>query len=319
MHIAWYLVILFNPNHEPFNPFEPRNPLKPTTELYYKYAGVITSVVNSYAWDCPKDIQDEMMLQAELVFCEACLSYDPDHPSKASFETWLRNQLKSITCVIRKASKGPSLLKNCNASAVTVNMLAQNISREEDEDEDPVDISDVTPNWVLEDYSAKLLNGVDHCEFPEEMHPYIKALQGDSLRIFQDFCRGKFNLKPQKFMTVAKRKAREVLNPTRLYRRLYMQEGWSLERVRNAWRGLRGVFNAYNKGTFPMLVCDPKFRPADVASEITKSNNPRYINFAKRHKISYWNYKALVKRGIIPELAKGEENLDLSIYAATAC
>ena len=290
--------------------------MKPTEELYYKYAGVLTSVVNSYAWDCPKDIQEEMMLQAELVFCEACLSYDPDHPSKASFETWLRQQLKSITSVLRKASRGPSMVKNGNQSAVPVSMLAQNISREESEDDDdPVDISDVASNWYLDDYSKSLYNGEDLCEFPEEMHPYIKALKGDSLRIFQDYCRGKFNSKPQKFMTVAKRKAREVLNPVRLYRRLYINEGWSLERVRNAWRGLRGVFYAYNKGTLPMLISDPSFQP----EEITKSNNPRYINFAKRHKISYWNYRSLVKRGIIPELTKGDESLDLSLYAATAC
>ena len=291
--------------------------MKPTTELYYKYAGVITSVVNSYAWNCPKYIKDELQLQAELVFCEACLSYDPNHPSKASFETWLRNQLKSITRVISKAAHGPSLVKDGGQSVMTINMLARNISRKKDED--PLDISDTASKWYLNDYSDNLLKGLGDSEYPEEIYPYIKALNEDALQIFQDFCKGKFMLTPQKFMTIAKRKAREVLNPTRLYRRLYMQEGWSLERVRKAWKDLCSVISSYRMGTLPSHVYTSGSRTSNGPSETAKCTNRRYNDFEKRHKISYGSYRSLVKRGIIPKLSKGDKDLDLSIYAATSC
>lgn len=292
--------------------------MQPTEELYYKYAGVITSVVNKYARKCP-DVEEELFLQAQLVFCQACLSYDPNHPSKASFETWLRNQLKSITSVINKATHGPSLLKSTNASAVTVSMLAQNISREEDED--PTDISDVATKWFIEEYGDNLSNGTNNGDYPSEMKPYIEALTGDSLRVFQDFCKGKFELKPQKFMTIAKRRAREVLNPIRLYRRLYRKEGWSLERVRNAWRGLRGIFSSYTSGKLPVMFCNPKFAQARP-----KKRQPRkesrcsnwYFGFEKQHGITYGTYRSLVKRGIIPRLGKDDNDTDLSMYAVPA-
>ena len=84
--------------------------MKPTDELYYKYADVITSVVNRYADQCP-ELEDDLFLQAQLLFCQACLTYDPNHPSKASFETWLRNKLRDVTAIIKKHTRGPSLIK----------------------------------------------------------------------------------------------------------------------------------------------------------------------------------------------------------------
>lgn len=313
--------------------------MKPTNALYYRYAGVITSVVNHYAIDCPS-VRDELLLEAQLVFCQACLTYDPNHESGASFETWLRQKLQAITYIIKKATRGPNMIKlpktkePVNNSVVTVSMLAQNISKLDDED--PVDISDASPNWYLEEYGKKNDLGTEIGEFPMEMQPYIESLKGDSLRIFQDFCRGRFNLKPQKFMTIAKKKAREVLNPNRLHRRVYMHEGWSLERVKVAWKGLSSVFRNYINGQLPCMVISKEWQkdvvkpvcnePAVVQQEEIVTKQPRkesrssvwYFGFEKRHGITYGMYRNLVKRGVIPRLKKGEDNLNLSYYRVMA-
>ena len=39
----------------------------------------------------------------------------------------------------------------------------------------------------------------------------------------------------------------------KMYRRKYMAMGWSLERVKNAWKGLRGMFRNYLKGKLPSM------------------------------------------------------------------
>lgn len=339
--------------------------MKPTDALYYKYADVITSVVNAYAWNCPKDIQDELLLEAQLVFCKACLTYDPDHESGASFETWLRQKLQAITGIIKGAVRGPTMVKvpktkeRVNNSVITVSMLAQNISKLEDED--PVEISDAAPNWYLEEYGKQSDLGTYSGEFPKEMAVYIQSLKGDSLQIFQDFCMGRFSLKPQKFLTIAKKRAREVLNPNRLYRRVYMQEGWSLDRVKQAWKELSSVFKCYMTGQLPSVlttlpqgmpekelvkVADPSENiiaespeepsvineaveePIEGApAEIETIRQPRkesrcsvwYYGFEKRHGITYGIYRNLVRKGIIPRLKKGEDNLDLSMYRLGAC
>lgn len=299
--------------------------MQPTDELYYKYAGVLTSVAYQYARECPKEVQkyvrDEMFLQAQLVFCEACLSYNPDHPSGASFETWLRNQLQSITSIKNKAKRGPNLLKSCNTPLVQMQTIENVVSQSKDEDNDKTDISDFTASWYIEEYGNNLSNGTDKMEFPSEMLPYIKALQGDSLRIFQDFCRRRFDLTPPNNLTRAKIRAREHLNPMRLYRRVYMKEGWSLERVRNAWRGLRGIIRSYMTGKLPASVCSSQFAPMPKQSKVRKESRSStwYFHFEERHGITYGLYRSLKNKGIIPPLDKKKDQyLDLSMYAAMA-
>lgn len=299
--------------------------MQPTEELYYKYAGVLTSVVNKYAYGCPKEVQDyvqdELFLQAQLVFCQACLSYDPNHPSGASFETWLRNQLKSITAIKNKAKHGPNLLKSCSTPLVQMQTIKDVVAKSRDEDDDKTDISDFTESWYLENYEQNLSNGTENMEFPEDMIPYIKALRGDSLRIFQDFCRRRFDLTPPNNLTRAKIRAREYLNPIRLYRRVYMHEGWTLDRVRNAWRGLRGIFRNYMTGKLPASICDPKFNPVPKKSRARKESRSStwYFHFEERHGITYGLYRSLKNRGIIPPLdKKTDQYLDLSMYSAMA-
>lgn len=227
--------------------------MQPTDELYYKYAGVIDSVVHYYSRKCP-DLADELFLQAQYVFCTACLSYDPNHAKGASFETWLRRQLQSITHVITKASKGPSTVKGVDKSAVTWSAVEESHYSQCHDDVDAMeDLADIASQDYVKGYGANLENE-KNLGYPPEMIPYIEALTGDALQIFNDYCQGKFELAMPFNMTLEKQKAREVLNPTRLHRRLYSKEGWSLDRVRKAWDVLTRTFDNYRKGKIPVAI-----------------------------------------------------------------
>lgn len=283
--------------------------MQPTDALYYKYAGVIDSVVNNYAHKCP-DIKDDLYLQAQLVFCQACLSYDPNHPSHASFETWLRRQLESITALIKKAASGPSLIKGTNMSAIPMAMIE--VAYNTENEEDYVDISNIANLEYVHDYGVNL-ETMHNSDYPPEMQPYIDALSGDSLKIFQDFCAGKFDLAAPKFKTIAKQKADACLNPIRIYRRVYIHEGWSLDRVKEAWKTLHSVISNYRRGKLPS-----KIYTKDTSSVNTPMDNKRkkwMESFKDRHKISYNEYRSLRKRGLIPTINKNMDvNVDLSNY-----
>lgn len=224
--------------------------MQPTDELYYKYAGVIDSCVRYYSRKCP-DLADELFLQAQYVFCTACLSYDPSHSKGASFETWLRRQLQSITHVITKASRGPSMVVDVDKSAVTWSVLEESRRSLHHDDVDGMeDLADVASQEYVKEYGANLENE-ENLGYPPEMIPYVKALTGDALQIFNDYCQGKFELGVPFNMPLERQRAREILNPNRLHRRLYSKEGWSLDRVRKAWNNLTQVFYNYRNGKIP--------------------------------------------------------------------
>lgn len=251
--------------------------MQPTDELYYKYAGVISSVAYHYAQSCPS-LADDLLLQAQYIFCKACLSYDEDHDSGASFETWLRNQLQSLSNMIDREIHGPSYLKHgkyktgkfkdgkeiesniptpfakeCDAIFRVKNRVASGSS-------DKIDYMDsltgLATDWYVHEYTKKMgasTSDLSYDEYPPELKPYIQGLTGDALTMFHDYCDGCFAAPPWKNITRAKQKNREILNPMKMYRRKYMAMGWSLERVKNAWKGLRGMFRNYLKGKLPSM------------------------------------------------------------------
>ena len=246
--------------------------MKPTDELYYRYAGVISSVAYKYAQKCPA-IADDLLLQARYIFCKACLSYKEDHNSGASFETWLRNQLQALSNMIDKEVHGPSFVKQGTMKTGkfkdgkeveskvltpvykegTAILKAKSIG-------DKVDctdiLTDMASNWYLSDYNENLSasdGGNEYDEFPPELLPYIKGLTGDAYTLFQDFCAGCFDPPPQRNITKAKQKTREILNPLKMYRRKYMDMGWSLDRVKYAWKGLHGMLRNYMVGKLPCM------------------------------------------------------------------
>lgn len=281
--------------------------------LYYQYAGVIDSVVERYAEKCP-ECRDDLRFEAIAVFWEACRTYDPNHASGASFKTWLVNQLRSITSVLKKGARGPTRLKGVQGmSVIPVRRLAQNFTRNPKDDiRDPVGLSDASEKWYLQEYGSQLVNGEETDGFPPEMQAYINALKGDSLKIFKDFCEGRFDSVQQtQYMSRKRIRKLETLNPVKIYRRLYRQEGWSLERVRNAWRGLSGVFASYMSATVPSMVCDPKF----IHKPKKKTKCRKWLDsFKERHGITYGVYRNLVQKGVIPRLAKDDVSMDLSVY-----
>lgn len=277
--------------------------MQPTDELYYKYAGVIDSVVHYYSRKCP-DLADELFLQAQYVFCTACLSYDPNHAKGASFETWLRRQLQSITHVITKASKGPSTVEDVTKSAVTWSVLEESRNNHHNDDLEALeDLADVASQEYVKEYGANLENE-ENLGYPPEMIPYIKALTGDALQIFNDYCQGKFELGVPFNMPLERQKAREVLNPNRLHRRLYSKEGWSLDRVRTAWLNLTNVFNNYRTGKIPAMVNLVK------ASNTTKSSG-WLDRFKEKHNMPYSAYRNKVKRGLLPIPDGSNEQVEL--------
>lgn len=224
--------------------------MKATDELYLKYAGVITAVVNHYSRDFP-DLEDELYLQAGLIFCQACEAFKPEHPSGASFDTFLRHKLHSLTWLIDKALHGPSLLES--RGKAPVRMMAD---CDQDEDATVGDPScaayqghtkGVRP-YMLADYSKQLETSG---EYPQELLPYLEALQGDALQVFKDFTEGYFKIKPDPSRSREFNRAKEYLTPMKIYRRRYLKLGWSLERTRRAFNGIQGMLKLYMQGRLP--------------------------------------------------------------------
>lgn len=223
--------------------------MKATDELYFKYAGVITAVVNHYSRDFP-DLEDELYLQAGLIFCQACEAFKPEHPSGASFDTFLRHKLHSLTWLIDKALHGPSLLESRGKAPVRVATVC-----DQDEDAAVGDpscgtfalIQGIMPDTLV-DYSRQLeASG----EYPQELLPYLEALQGDALQVFKDFTEGYFKIKPDPSRSREFNRAKEYLTPMKIYCRRYLKLGWSLERTRKAFNGIQGMLKLYMQGRLP--------------------------------------------------------------------
>lgn len=213
--------------------------MTPTNDLYYKYAGIITSVVNRYATYCP-DLRDDLYGEALLVFCDACKSYDPNHTSKAAFSTWLYRQLQSISRVMDKAINGP--VPEAHLHCPSADIPFQDA------------LSVVAPAHSLDTYTDSLQQYTSS-DFPSDMHKYLDTLRGDSFTIFQDFINGRLDSAPDKYGTISLERKRQktYLNPTKLYIRRYKRLGWSIDRVRNAWLDVSRVVSSYINGTHPSL------------------------------------------------------------------
>lgn len=310
--------------------------MKPTEELYYKYAGVISSVVDKYAYQCP-DLADDLLLQAQLLFCQACVTYDPDHPSKATFETWLRNKLQDVSALVKKATRGPCLIKiekvkkpaakknkawarkainpACSDdNNLTPIQIMRDISEstERQPDDDPIDISDVTCGYILEDYSKKLSDGTEEGhDYPKAMLPYIRSLRGDALQVFKDFCEGRLDREPVKHLSLARQRSRGILTASHIYNKFYKEKGWSRSRVENAWRGLRGMLKNYVDGKLPTVINNPSLRKNKVPRNESRWDK-MCRTFEEHHSISYNAYKVLCRKGLLHTSASLDENADLS-------
>lgn len=213
--------------------------MQPTDALYKKYAHVITAVVSRYTWQYP-DLADDLYLQAGLVFCQACLTYDEEHPSHASFKTWLENKLHSITDMIDKWSNGPTTLKSRGSTPC---QLQEPVDSHEDGGSTP--INGIYPAaGFLGSYSRGLVD-FNHGAYPDRMQATVDSLEGDSLQIFQDWCAGLLDKSKNSSGVKKRRDERKTLNPMRIYRRRYMAMGWTFERTRKAWGEFSQAFMPY--------------------------------------------------------------------------
>lgn len=219
--------------------------MKPTNELYFQYAHTIDAVVGKYARQYP-DLADDLYLQAGLVFCHACESYDPNHPSGAGFGTWLSRCLQSLTELVDKAIHGPNTCIHGGPAPVRSFIL-------EGQEEDLCDpsagaFSAAIASGFVDEYSGNL--GVND-EYPPELRPYLDALKGDALRVFHDFANGVFAIKPDPSKNRAYNRAKEYLNPKKIYMRHYIKLGWSMARTRKAFEGLKNMLELYRQDKLP--------------------------------------------------------------------
>ena len=227
--------------------------MQPTDELYYKYSRVISSVVYHYAFNFP-NLTDELYLQANYVFCKACLSYDPENPEGASFETWLRRQLQSIVGVCRKAMSGPTDTRTGSYPPLPESQFIP------DEDGSIPDISNVASKTSVAGYSASLTL---EQEVDTAMDPYLSALTPDAYRVFEDFLDGSLSLKDtdskdgKVTYSRAMRLKRALLDPKKIYNRHYRDLGWSIDRVTKAFNELKAMLRNYKKGRLPNRILRP--------------------------------------------------------------
>lgn len=300
--------------------------MHPTDELYYQYASVIESVAKKYAMACPdidtdKNLYDDLVAQANYVFCLSCLSYDPDYRTpdgrKASFETWLRDNLKSLTRVLDKRMHGPCALRGCDNPRweLETEIFAEQ-NKSEDKSKRVEEFTETSSSWYLSGYGKALDMGNECREYPKDMQPYIDALKGDPLTIFKDFCSEIVAKESAKSLSRTERNRLNSLNPKKLYLRHYKDIGWSLARVRTAWKVVRRVFWNYLYGY------DPDFDYPAMSRASNKAGTPRkesrssmwYHGFKERYGITYGVYRSLKNKGVIPSLEDCPD-MDLSAYA----
>ena len=222
--------------------------MEATNELYFKYLGVIEKAVARYSVQFP-ELADDLYLQAGLVFCQACATYDENHPSGASFGVWLSKCLKSLTELITTACHGPNLCIHGGPAPVRTYTI-------DGESEDCCDPSAgafaaALSTGVVDEYSRSLDSDG---EYPEEMRPYLELLQGDALQFFRDFADNLFYVKPDTSKTRAYNRAHNYLTPKKIYMRRYLKMGWSWKRTCQAFDTLRNVLKLYTKDKLPCLL-----------------------------------------------------------------
>lgn len=222
--------------------------MEATDELYFKYARVIEKAVARYSVQFP-ELTDDLYLQAGLVFCEACKSYDSDHPSRASFGTWLAECLQSLSEIITKACHGPNLCIHGGPAPVR----SYTIDGETEDCCDPSAgaFAAALSTGIVDEYSSSL--GIDG-EYPPEMRPYLELLQGDALQIFRDFGNNLFYVKPDTSKTRAYNKAHNYLTPKKIYMRRYLKLGWSWKRTCRAFETLKSALKLYTQDKLPCLL-----------------------------------------------------------------
>ena len=219
--------------------------MKATDELYFQYAGVINKVVRSYARQFP-DLEDDLYLQAGLIFCKACESYNPEHPSGAGFGTWLSKCLKSLTDMIETACHGPNTCVHGGAAPVR----SYTIDGETEDCCDPSAgaFAAAISGGVVAEYCEQLAR---NDEYPADLRPYLDALQGDALQVFHDFADNLFYIKPDPSKTRAYNRAHEYLTPKKIYMRRYIKLGWSMTRTRRAFDSLQKMLKLYMQDKLP--------------------------------------------------------------------
>ena len=222
--------------------------MEPTDELYNKYAKVINSFIYKYACQYP-DLEDDLYLQAGLLFCNACRTYDENHPSHASFNTWLLQSLHRITDMIDKWNNGPCMLKG--RGCVPSGLLEPADGNKGD---DKVPVSGIYPTG---DYLAGYTKSMTDCnvnEYPDKMQGTLSHLEGEALQIFRDWCAGVLDKSKNSSGMKSRRDERKTLNPMRIYRRRYMALGWTFERTRKAWGQFSQSFQGYAQENYPSML-----------------------------------------------------------------
>lgn len=220
--------------------------MQPTDELYFEYAGVITRVVSRYAWKFP-DLEDDLYLQAGLIFCKACLTYDPDNRENASFATWLEHKLHDLTTMIDKACNGPCSLKGRGAAALPMDVLER-----ESEDGERMEATYTGDSLSYVERYCRNLKDFHSSEYPDSMLPFIRSLEGDALQVFQDFVASRLELGASR--SHKKSRQHRHLNPMRIFLRRYRGMGWTYERTRKAWQELTEAMMPYAVEAIPGMV-----------------------------------------------------------------
>lgn len=213
-----------------------------TAELYKKYKRCIQKA----AWAATKvctETYDELLSRGNLIFCEACKTYDRNKGAFITHLTWKLLTLKQTA----KEMYTPSVN---GVKQFWVNLDDMATGKEGNEiGSDPID--------VCEKYTVKMEESCDDPSWEARLpafRRYMECMDEDTRMLCKDILDGKFENLMYKQMG-PKMYFNHITNIPfdRFYSKRYIKLGWSKVRTKNALDNLRQVCRRYLANKAPVM------------------------------------------------------------------
>ena len=199
-----------------------------TNELYNKHKGTIYKAVLKYWKACPNLEFQELISQANLIFCNAAISFDDTKGAK--FNTWLTAQLMRLSANIRK-EKGINDMNN-------VRTMKLSLDKEYSEHDN---LSEIMTLSSSTEYSSKVSedseSGFNWEERIPDFEHYFDKMSDDAKQMFNDILDGYLYPDADAASRLGRKAFIETasnINANKMFVRRYGKLGWTIKKVADA-------------------------------------------------------------------------------------
>lgn len=216
-----------------------------TNELYNSCKGTIYKACRKYFKACPNLEFDELLSQANLIFCNAAKSFDESKGAK--FNSWLTTQLQRLGDSIYK-ERGFNDMKGVRSMNLSLDY------QEEGERDDEANSNAFTS---CTEYTLKMNEDGDGETWEDrvpEFQRYFDKMSDDAKQIFNDILDGYLYPDAQQASAMGRKAflaAATDINALKMFKRRYARLGWSVNRVAGARQELMDMIKLWKGDKLP--------------------------------------------------------------------